>query len=226
MCQTWFFTLENIQMKQQSIVIIANGATCSSELMAHYMAEKPIVIVLDGAMHRYKELGYPADYLIGDFDRNTHSFDEISKQFPCIVIKPMPDQNATDFEKGVQFACSLNPSEITILWGTGKRSDHFFMNCANLISFPLERAIQLVDDHSVIYRIPTYFEKEFTAHQVLSLIPIGTVTGITTCNLRYPLNNDSLILGQKNGNSNEVLTTGKVIIQHKTGALLLMECKD
>jgi thiamine pyrophosphokinase len=100
------------------------------------------------------------------------------------------------------------------------------MNCANLISFPLDRAIQLVDDHSVIYRIPTYFEKEFTATQVLSLIPIGTVTGITTSNLRYPLINDSLILGQKNGNSNEVLTTGKVIIQHKTGALLLMECKD
>lgn len=213
-------------MKQQSIVIIANGAACSSELMARYMSEKPIVIVLDGAMHRFKELGFRADYLIGDFDRDSHAFEELNKQFPGIEIKAMPDQNATDFEKGIHFACSLNPSEITVLWATGKRSDHFFMNCANLISFPLDRAIQLVDDHSVIYRIPTYFEKEFTATQVLSLIPIGTVTGITTSNLRYPLNNDSLILGQKNGNSNEVLTTGKVIIQHETGALLLMECKD
>lgn len=213
-------------MKKQSIVIIANGAACSSELMAHYMEKKPIVIVLDGAMHRYKDLGYSADYLIGDFDHNAHSFEEISNLFPGIEIKVMPDQNATDFEKGIHFACSLNPSEITVLWGTGKRSDHFFMNCANLISFPHDVSIQLVDDYSVIYRIPTYFEKEFTAHQVLSLIPVGTVTGITTSNLLYPLNNDQLILGQKNGNSNEVVTSGKVIIQYETGALLLMECAD
>jgi thiamine pyrophosphokinase len=194
--------------------------------MDRFMTEKPIVIVLDGAMHRFRELGFHTDYLIGDFDRDTHAFDELTTQFPGIVIKAMPDQNATDFEKGINFACTLNPSEITVLWGTGKRSDHFFMNCANLISFPHEVAIQLVDDHSVIYRIPTYFEKEFTALQQLSLIPIGTVSGITTSNLRYPLNNDSLILGEKNGNSNEVLTNGKVIIRHETGALLLMECND
>jgi thiamine pyrophosphokinase len=213
-------------MKQQSIVIIANGATCSSELMARYMAEKPIVIVLDGAMHRFKELGFRVDYLIGDFDRDSHAFEELNKQFPGIAIKAMPDQNATDFEKGIHFACSLNPSEITVLWATGKRSDHFFMNCANLIAFPQEVIIQLVDDHSVVYRLPKYFEKDFQAGQQLSLIPIGTVTGITTSNLRYPLNNESLILGQKNGNSNEVLTNGKVIIQYESGALLVMECKD
>lgn len=213
-------------MKQQSIVIIANGAACSSELMARYMAQKPIVIVLDGAMHRFKELGCRADYLIGDFDRDSHSFEELNKQFPGIVIKAMPDQNATDFEKGIHFACSLNPAEITVLWATGKRSDHFLMNCANLIAFPQEITIKLVDDHSVVYQLPKHFEKDFQAGQQLSLIPIGTVTGITTYNLRYPLNNESLILGQKNGNSNEVLTNGKVIIQHESGALLVMECKD
>lgn len=213
-------------MKQQSIVIIANGASCSSELMAHYMAEEPIVIVLDGAMHRFKEFCFRADFLIGDFDSDSHAFEELNKQFPGIEIKAMPDQNATDFEKGIHFACSLNPSEITVLWGTGKRSDHFFMNCANLIAFPQEVTIQLVDDHSVVYQLPKHFEKDFQAGQQLSLIPIGTVTGITTSNLRYPLNNESLILGQKNGNSNEVIETGKVTISFNTGALLLMECWD
>jgi thiamine pyrophosphokinase len=213
-------------MKQQSIVIIANGATCSSELMARYMAEKPIVIVLDGAMHRFKELGFRADYLIGDFDRDTHSFEELNKQFPGIAIKAMPDQNATDFEKGIHFACSLNPSEITVLWATGKRSDHFFMNCANLISFPQEVNKHIVDDHSVVYQLPKLFEKYFQAGQQLSLIPIGTVTGITTSNLRYPLKKESLILGQKNGNSNEVVAAGNVEISYESGSLLLMECWD
>lgn len=213
-------------MRQNSVVVIANGAACSEKLLAHYLSKNPTVIILDGAMDRFKTLGYQADYLVGDFDSYAPDFIALKTQFFGLEIIAMPDQNATDFEKGINFACTLNPAEIVVLWATGRRADHFFMNCTNLVTFPENISIQLVDDHAIVYHLPKKFEKKFQAKQQLSMIPIGTVTGISTNNLRYPLKDDTLILGQKNGNSNEVVATGKVIITHETGSLLLMECWD
>ena len=47
-----------------------------------------------------------------------------------------------------------------------------------------------------------------------------------TKNLKYPLHNESLIIGYRTGSSNEVLTDGIVIIEHQEGDLLIMECWD
>jgi thiamine pyrophosphokinase len=77
-----------------------------------------------------------------------------------------------------------------------------------------------------VYCLPQKFEKWFTKGSILSLMPVGTVEGISTQNLKYPLQNESLILGYRNGNSNEVLADGLVCISHAQGDLLLMECHD
>jgi thiamine pyrophosphokinase len=44
--------------------------------------------------------------------------------------------------------------------------------------------------------------------------------------LYYPLNNDTLTIGYKTGSSNHVAKDGIVIIEHRDGDLLLMECID
>ena len=49
---------------------------------------------------------------------------------------------------------------------------------------------------------------------------------IITKNLKYPLQNESLNLGYRSGNSNEVIEDGIVIIEHNSGDLILMECFD
>ena len=70
------------------------------------------------------------------------------------------------------------------------------------------------------------FEKWYTANTILSLIPIGKVTGITTQNLFYSLANEDLTIGYRTGSSNHVTEDGIVSITHKEGDLLLMECWD
>jgi len=57
-------------------------------------------------------------------------------------------------------------------------------------------------------------------------MPLGAVTGITTSNLEYPLENGALTLGYRTGSSNRVLEDGIVKITHEEGDLLLMECQD
>ena len=74
--------------------------------------------------------------------------------------------------------------------------------------------------------MPKRFEKWYTANTPISLIPVGKVTGITSQNLFYSLQNDDLILGYRLGNSNHVAQDGIVTITHETGDLLLLECID
>ena len=49
---------------------------------------------------------------------------------------------------------------------------------------------------------------------------------ITTNNLFYPLQNDTLTIGLRTGSSNHVSEDGIVTIEHSNGNLLLMECWD
>jgi thiamine pyrophosphokinase len=74
--------------------------------------------------------------------------------------------------------------------------------------------------------LPQKFQKWYPAKTNISLIPIGIVNGITTKNLLYPLNDESLTMGYRTGSSNAVLEDGLVTINHTTGDLLLMECVD
>lgn len=207
-------------------VIVANGEACSLQLTTQVLSKAACVIVLDGAMHRFLELNVEANVLLGDFDRNDHAFEDLKKRFPSLEIIHTPDQEATDFEKGIHYAEQIGFSSIMVLWATGKRADHSFTNMANLIRFNPKLFIQLVDDYSVIYRIPKSFEKHFEKGSIVSLIPIGKVEGISTENLKYALTNETLELGIRNGNSNEAVETGMVRISYQTGELVMMECHD
>lgn len=55
---------------------------------------------------------------------------------------------------------------------------------------------------------------------VISLIPFGEAHGIVTENLRYPLGNESLTLGKREGLSNAA-TGSSVTIMIESGALLI-----
>jgi thiamine pyrophosphokinase len=82
------------------------------------------------------------------------------------------------------------------------------------------------DDYSVIYPIPKGFRKFYTAGSIISLIPVGTVKGIITGNLKYSLNHEDLVLGYRAGSSNEAAHDGFVEITYTSGQMLIMECKD
>ena len=74
--------------------------------------------------------------------------------------------------------------------------------------------------------LPKNFKKWYIKNTILSLIPIGKVTGITTENLFYVLQNEELELGLRTGSSNHVSEDGIVQISHKEGHLLLIESFD
>lgn len=210
---------------QEPALIIANGEACSAELFHQLLEWNPMVIVLDSAISRVLELGIKVDVLIGDFDRD---FDyEIYKdiQYPMDVIK-IEDQNSTDLDKAIQYLIHKKIPAANIIWATGRRMDHTMTNSTNMVKYQEKIKLVMLDDYSKIFPLQKHFIKWYPKETILSLIPVGTVEGISTKNLKYELQNDSLILGFKPGSSNEVLSDGLVEINYETGYLLLMECND
>jgi thiamine pyrophosphokinase len=210
---------------QEPALIIANGEVCSSELLGQLLEWSPIVIVLDSAIERVLELGIKVDVLLGDFDRGFDVNYYKEKQYPLEIVYA-PNQDKTDLEKAFDYLIEKGHKAVNVIWATGKRADHTITNLTNIVAYRNLLKIVILDDHSKVYLLPETFEKWYTAKTILSLIPIGKVTGITTQNLFYSLKNEDLTIGYRTGNSNHVIEDGIVSISHKDGDLLLMECWD
>lgn len=210
---------------QEPALIIANGASCSYELLGQLLEWSPIVIVLDNAIDRVLQLDIKIDVLLGDFDDDFNPELYKEKQFPLEIVHA-PNHDKTDLEKAFDYLIEKGHKAVNVVWATGKRADHTITNITNIVSYRDKLKIVILDDHSKVFLLPTKFEKWYTAKTPISLIPIGKVTGITTENLYYPLKNEELTIGYRTGSSNHVIEDGIVKIEHQEGDLLLMECWD
>ena len=210
---------------QEPALIIANGAPCNDELLGQLLEWSPLVIVLDSAMERVLDLGIKVDVLLGDFDRNFDAEFYLQSQYPIEIVHT-PDQDKTDLEKAFDYLIERKIPAVNVVWATGKRADHTISNITNIVRYRNLLKIVILDDHSKVFLLPKKFEKWYPADTILSLIPIGTVQGIHSKNLFYPLQNDSLTIGYRTGSSNHVHEDGLVCIEHESGDLLLMECFD
>ena len=210
---------------QEPALIIANGEACSQELLGQLLEWSPLIIVLDSAIERVLELGIKVDVLLGDFDRGFDVNYYKEKQYPLEIVYA-PNQDKTDLEKAFDYLMEKGHKAVNVIWATGKRADHTINNLTNIVAYRNLLKIVILDDHSKVYLLPETFEKWYTANTILSLIPIGKVTGITTQNLFYSLKNEDLTIGYRTGSSNHVIEDGIVSISHSNGDLLLMECWD
>ena len=172
-----------------------------------------------------RSLGIKIDVILGDFDRNLAVEELVTEHFPIEIVHT-PDQNKTDLEKAFDYLIEKGHKAVNVVWATGRRADHTFTNLTNIVKFKNDLKIVILDDYSKVFCLPNHYEKWYPAQTPLSLIPVGKVTGITTKNLKYSLDNEELAIGYRTGSSNEVAEEGFVKISHKTGDLLLMECWD
>lgn len=207
---------------QEPALIIANGLACNNELLGQLLEWSPYVIVLDSAIERVIELGIKVDVLLGDFDRNFDAQFYKENHYPIEIVHT-PDQNKTDLQKAFDFLIEKGHKAVNVVWATGKRADHTLNNFSTLVSYRDQLKVVLFDDHSKVFLLSHSFKKWYPKDAVISLIPLGKVEGITTENLFYPLQNESLELGYRTGSSNHVSEDGIVTITHEKGNLLLIE---
>lgn len=214
-----------IRDKQEPALIIANGEACSWDLLAQLLEWSPFIVVLDGAINRVLDLGIKIDVLLGDFDSSLNHEEIRQAQHPVEFVHT-PDQEKTDLEKACDFLLERGHQAVNVVWATGRRADHTITNITNIVRFRGKLKIVLLDDYSKIFLLDHQYEKWYPAQTPLSLIPVGTVSGIRTSGLTYNLSDESLQIGYRTGSSNEAAQDGLVKISYTSGDLLLMECWD
>jgi thiamine pyrophosphokinase len=200
-------------------LIIGNGEVPSRKLLLPLLKSKPYIICADGGANKARSFGIVPDCIVGDLDsitRQTRHF------FATVPIVHMTDQYSTDLEKALDAAVKMKCVSAVIVGAMGERPDHTFSNFSILAKYHNRIALELFDDRCTVEVIDRRVRFTATIGQQISLMPLGRCTGITTHGLRYPLRNESLQLGVREGSSNEAVRS-TVAVSVRSGLLLLFK---
>jgi thiamine pyrophosphokinase len=204
-------------MEPKHYLLIANGELNCSDFKRVDLSQFTEVVALDGGAVRSLECGIPPDVIIGDLDSLPENYLD---KFDKSQFIHKPSQNLNDLEKGIIYCIGEQADELTILGLTGGRTDHLINNFSVLTRYDQKTKITVVDQYARILLIRSNYQFRGKPGQIVSLIPIGKVKGITTRGLKYALKNESLEFGIREGMSN-VITSSPVSISIKNGLLLL-----
>lgn len=200
----------------KKVLILCNGYPPSENLLRKCRANTDYFIAADGGGNIALDFGVVPDVVVGDLD----SFEK-DKNHPFEVIFK-PDQNSNDLEKALDLAKKERATHVRILGGTGLRVDQTLKNLSVLKQYNDEfQELRIIDNFGELRMLEASFSEEIDVGTLISLFPLsGKVSGITTKGLKYPLKNQALENGVRDGSSNEVVES-PVQITHKTGDLLL-----
>ncbi|MEJ2051570.1 MAG: thiamine diphosphokinase [Calditrichota bacterium] len=204
-------------MAPKHYLLIANGELDCSDFKRVDLTQFTGVIALDGGATRSLECGIPPDVIIGDLDSIPENY---RGKFDNSQFIHKPSQDMNDLEKGIIYCTGEQADELTILGLTGGRTDHLFNNFSVLARYDRKISITVIDKHARILLIRNNYQFQGKPGQIISLIPMGKVKGITTRGLKYALKNESLEFGVREGLSN-VITGSPVSISSESGMLLL-----
>ncbi len=222
-------------------ILVANGALAPDaarrlvEDVNSLKGPLDLVIGVDGGARHLRALGIWPNVVTGDFDSLTPDELEEFKAHGADIV-PTPDQDYTDLDKTIQWVLNKDAEKavpilrgVYVYGGTGGRLDHQYSVLSTLIKHGRHPGVVvfLVDDVGVTWlpRPDADFVdlrgNDDLRGRTVSLMAFGTVTGITLTGVRWPLKNETLAPGVRDGTLNEI-NDAKVTLKVKSGDLLVM----
>lgn len=213
------------------IIIFANGELPNLQKASALIKQDDFIICADGGTRHALAMELTPHVIIGDMDslpKNFSPFDNAQGKLSTFngeVILYPKDKNETDLELAINHAITLKPDEIIILGALGGRIDHTLANISLLSNFELLTCdLRLSDGIEEISLCKDQLQVKGRSGDVISLIPYqGNVEGVTTQNLKWKLNNETLFFNKTRGISNEMIsdvatisiTSGLLLIVHQ-----------
>jgi thiamine pyrophosphokinase len=204
---------------------VANGVLpeAAEPHLRRAVASSDYLIGVDGGARHLRRLGLRPHVITGDFD--SLSLPE-REAFAAegVRILPTPDQDYTDLDKAITVAVDeLGARVLRVFAATVGRLDHIYSALSTLIKHGRRADIRLVDDIGETWLI----DRELDLYapdlpgRVLSLLAFGPVSGITTTGVNWPLHEESLAPGVRDGTLNRIIAE-RVTIRVGEGDLLVM----
>lgn len=189
-------------------LIVCNGEFPSPDLLSREYAIADLRVAADGGASAFLRDGLTPDVVIGDLD-------SLPGMIPAdwTIVKD-PDQETNDLEKALKFMLLRGITQVSVLGAVGLRTDQTLKNLSVLMQFnPNFEKLIFKDDQFDIFVVPRTFSSPGIPGKTVSFFPIsGRVQGITLAGFKYPLNNESLENGVRDGSSNEIISEELAVI--------------
>lgn len=206
-----------------ALVLLA-GEPPSVTLLREEVREASLIFAADGAAEYARSAGIAVHRIVGDLDSITAT----SKKYFLDLhteIEHDPDQYSDDFEKTLKSLRESYDGAVRVLGLSGKRMDHTLTNLSVLRRATLWfEDIRAIDDHLEHFFLVegrSKFESaDMALDSIVSLTPFGSAYGVRTEGLLYPITDEDMHVGEREGLSNRV-TGSPVIVTLRSGALLV-----
>ena len=207
------------------VLLFANGVFKPGAMVRRCLAqaEAARVICADGGALHARALGLKPHTIIGDMDSLTPQQVDDFAAAGTVIRRHPPDKDETDLELALLHCAEIGAELVVILGGLGGRFDQTLANIL-LLTHPAFSALDItvVDGEQAIALLrPGAHTIAGDIGDTISLIPLSaSVEGITTENLKYALDSESLQLGPARGVSN-VMLAKQASVRFSRGLLLL-----
>ncbi|MEW5985929.1 MAG: thiamine diphosphokinase [Chloroflexota bacterium] len=203
------------------VLIFANGEMDDMAWIRPYLAQATAVIAADGGARHLLALHRPPDVVIGDMDSLPEPARHWLSSSGARFITHPAAKDETDLELALLYAAVHFKDDVWVFGGWGGRLDQSLANVLLLAHPDLQgRFIQFVEPGERIWLIQSKTVIHGRPGDTISLLPLGGHVHVdSTSGLRWPLQNELLILGRTRGVSNE-LTAEVATVQVRSGRLL------
>jgi len=173
---------------QKSCILLANGKFPEHRIPLDIIIGSKNIICLDGAINNLVKYNLEPLMIIGDLD----SINSDLKEKYSEMIVEVHDQSKNDLVKGLDWLDVREYSEVTILGATGMREDHSIANIFIILEKKYQMDIKIITDYGIFQIIKGRKSINSFKGQPVSIFTIKKDVKITTSNLKYNLNRDSL----------------------------------
>lgn len=196
-------------------IICLKGQPPAIEVIQHF-ADIPL-IAADGAANLLYDLEILPEYIVGDLDSVLPEVIEAMRETTEIIVEV--DQDINDFEKALRFAQQMLWKRVLVTGIHGGDLEHTLNNWSVLMRYGVNMDIIAIDGERI--GMPLYGSTSYKSDmdEIISLIPQPEAT-LTTRGLAWPLTQESLSLGVREGARNR--STGeRVELEIHSGAVFM-----
>lgn len=185
-------------LRSATPVLLAGGGAIAPAALAAVRPFCDKVVAADGGADGLAAFGVTPDLILGDLD-SLH--DPASWSARGVAVHRIAEQDSTDFEKAVT---RIDAPLVLGVGFTGKRLDHTLAVIASLAKFG-PRGLIVAGEEDCAFALPLQCHLDLPAGAVLSLVPMAEIAGLSSTNLRWPIDGLNFAPMGQGGTSNEAL---------------------
>ena len=203
--------------------VVAHGQALPADRAQAMAAD--LLIAADGGALLCSRWDLVPHLVVGDLDSLGAERGEELRSAGVRVIAFPPDKDESDTELAVRAALEAGADEIVLIAALGgTRVDHELANILLVADPSLAGRIRAVRGDTTIAALHSGGSRVLAGApgDIVSLLPVGDVSGVVTSGLRYPLRGERLRAGAARGLSNVIERAGAQVAL-ADGVLILIE---